>query len=627
MENKAALLKLRGFQVLVLLSVLLLGGCPLNNDKDNNDNNSSNESENLGNTSQPDLEDTSQANLETIPLQLNVVDEQGTVLEGATASTADTNILSQAHDENSPLTVEVDPSEDSVVLRIDKTGYETGLVYLPNALAPLSSTVMLKKRLPPIRVDGATGGEFAGVDGAKVTIAAESLERPDGSTAFGEVLLYINTVNTADESELAAFPGSFDGLASSDTTPGMLASLGVTSFRFEQGGEKLQLKSGEVSQLVLPLYAGAYEDGTPIPLGDLIPMWRLNEETGIWEEESTGVVVAMASSPTGLGLQASTVHFSSFNADVWGSTGLSGGQGGPAAQSRQMPQICRVSVSVPEFEEGTYYTARAAQNLGVLASTRTMSGIYYEPFTFPVFQGRPSALRLTEPQYNNREGRSTVQPFTCNASTLELTVLFDAVPAFLGIEAVAEPVFETVGGHQEITANILSLKAIFINDADDFVQFTTNAGLDGQLASDQKVYYEYLQTDPNPISVAFFLENDLGDADTQTTVDYIDAQAPSVGSAYVYKYNGETTLSWHDLKGADTADIFEFDPLTSTLGILIESDIDATESTKTHALDFDLPEGTYVIIFQNQYGETEVLVFIGNPQEECSPFSDLPCAA
>ena len=239
MENKAALLKPRGFQVLVLLSVLLLGGCPLNNDKDNNDNNSSNESENLGNTSQPDLEDTSQANLETIPLQLNVVDEQGTVLEGATASTADTNILSQAHDENSPLTVEVDPSEDSVVLRIDKTGYETGLVYLPNALAPLSSTVMLKKRLPPIRVDGATGGEFAGVDGAKVTIAAESLERPDGSTAFGEVLLYINTVNTADESELAAFPGSFDGLASSDTTPGMLASLGVTSFRFEQGGEKL----------------------------------------------------------------------------------------------------------------------------------------------------------------------------------------------------------------------------------------------------------------------------------------------------------------------------------------------------------------------------------------------------
>lgn len=601
-----ALIKQKRPRLLLLVIALVLTGC-------------SSSSSNSTASSAADSE-------ETVMLQLNVVDEEGIPLSGTSASGAGVDILNQSHSANDKLNVEITPSEDSAVLRIEKTGYESALVYLPSMLSPISSTVKLKPRRPAILVDGVAGGEFAGVDGAQVTVAAQSLMRPDGSTATGEILLYINTVDTSDPDDLAAFPGSFEGLASGDTAPGMLASLGVTSYHFEQDGEKLQLKDGEVAQLILPLFADSYEDGTPIPLGDLIPMWRLNEETGIWEEESTGTVVEMPTSPTGLGLQASTSHFSSFNADVWGGAGLSGGGGGPAGQSRTMPSVCRVTVLVPEFEDGTYYLAAAVQNLGVLASTRTMSGIYYEPFTFPVFQGRPSALRLTEPYYNDREGRSTVESFTCNDATLDLLVQFDAVPAFLGIEAIAKPVFEIENNQQTITSNILSLRAIFINDSDDRVQFTTNMGLEGELQSDQKVNFSYLDTDPSTVSIAFFLENDLGDADTQKTVDYIAEQAPSVTSAYLYKYNAKTTLSWSGVEGADTVSIFTFDPLTSTVGIVIESDIDATASERRYELDYDFPEGTYVIIFQNQYGVTELPVFI-NPSDECIPGSDLPCAA
>lgn len=595
-----------GSVFLVLISVFL-GGCPLFDDDDD-----------ATNTAESD-------NIDTIVLQLNVVDDEGVTLEGASVSAANLNILAQTYDNNAKLAVEVEPAQGSTVLRVEKAGYEPGLVYVPNTLAPFASTVKLKERLPAILVEGSTGGEFSGVNGARVSIDAESLQRPDGTTATGEILLYINTVDTSDEDDLAAFPGSFEGLASADTEPGMLASLGVTSFHFEQNGEKLQLKDGAVSQLILPLYADAYEDGTPIPLGDLIPMWRLNEETGIWEEESIGVVVEMPSSPTGLGLQASTRHFSSFNADVWGPSALSGSQSGPSAQSRTMPQICRVAVRVPEFEEGTPYIAVAAQNLGALASSRSMTGVYYELFTFPVFQGRPSALRVTEPNYNNREGRSTVERFTCNSDTLELLVQFDAVPAFLGVEALSTPVFEIVNGMQEITSNILSLRAIFINDSDNKVQFTSNMGLEGELFSDVKVQFAYLPTDPDPVSIAFYLENDLGDADTQTTVDYIAEQAPTVVGAYLYKYEGTSVVSWFDLEGADTAAIYEFDPLTSGLGILIESDIDATEATKNHELAYDLPEGTYVVIFQNQYGTLELPVFISG-EEGCLPNSDIPCS-
>ena len=606
-KEKAAFLYLGAIQSLILFLALLLGGCPLDDSDD-------------------DAESTDDDS-DNISLVFNIVDEEGLALTAATADISGHDIAEQRYDSSSRLIVKLPPSENSAVVRISKTGYETGLVYLPNILSTASHKVMLKQRLSPIQVDGLTGGQFSGVNGAQVVIAGESLERPDGTTASGEISLYINTVDTTDDAELAAFPGSFEGLASGDTAPGMLASLGVTSFRFEQNGEKLQLKSGEVSQLTLPLYADTYEDGAPIPLGDLIPMWRLNEETGMWEEESTGIVVEMPSSPTGLGLQASTAHFSSFNADVWGSMGLSGGQGGPAGQSRTMPQVCRVSVQVPEFSEGTYYNAGAAQNLGALASTRTMSGIYYEPFTFPVFQGRPSALRLTEPHYNDREGRTTVESFTCNSDTLALTVLFDAVPAFVGIEALAKPVFEIVDGSQEITSNLLSLRAIFINDADGFAQFSTDMGLNGQLSSDQKVNFSYLPTDPSTVSIAFYLENDLGEADTQTTVDYIASQTPSVRSAYLYKYNGNTTLSWSGVEGADTASIYQFDTDSNSLGVVIESDIDATESDKMTELAYDLPEGSYMVIFQNQYGTTEVIVILGSVTDECLPESDLPCAA
>ena len=74
------------------------------------------------------------------------------------------------------------------------------------------------------------------------------------------------------------------------------------------------------------------------------------------------------------------------------------------------------------------------------------------------------------------------------------------------------------------------------------------------------------------------------------------------------------------------SDLAEFDALTSGLGVIIESNIVATQGSRTVNIDFDLPPGTYVIIFQNQYGITELPIFLG-AQDECQPDSDLPCAA
>ncbi len=602
--------KITTCQFLALLLPLLLAGC------------SSNGNDTPKQTNTP---------AERITLELNIVDENGLALESATANASSLSVVSQSRDEYSRLILELSPSEESVVLQINNIGYDTGLLYLPNLLSSVSLTVVLKERLPAIPFDGLVGGQFVGRHGAQVEIDGESLERADGSTATGPISLYINTVDVTDPNDSAAFPGSFDGLAAADTQPGILASLGVSSFRFEQNGERLQLKEGESAQLTIPLFVDTYDDGSQIPLGDLIPMWRLNEETGIWEEESTGTVVSMAGSPTGLGLQATTSHFSTFNADIWGrnsSLFYEGGANGPAGQTRQLPQPCTVTVIVPEFEDSTRFNARVVMNLGGLLSTRPISGIYYEPFTVPVFQGRPAALRLSEPSYNDNEGRSTVSSFTCFAETMDLIVTFDDVPAFFSVEAEVEPVFELVNGQQEITKNTIRVRAAFINDAMDDVHITTDLGYETLLVNQQIDVIDYYPTEPNPASIAFFLENELGTADSQLMVDYIDSQAPSVVSVYTYRQEEKVTLEWSGLKGADTFSFYEYDIDTDTLGVAVETDVDTEfEDAIYDGFGLELNPGWYMVIFQNQYGTAEERVYVSHPsQVSCIPNTDLPCA-
>ena len=50
---------------------------------------------------------------------------------------------------------------------------------------------------------------------------------------------------------------------------------------------------------------------------DVIPLWSVDETTGLWIEEGAGTVVASADSPTGLALRAEVAHFSWWNADAF----------------------------------------------------------------------------------------------------------------------------------------------------------------------------------------------------------------------------------------------------------------------------------------------------------------------
>jgi len=206
-------------------------------------------------------------------------------------------------------------------------------------------------------------------------------------------------------------------------------------------------------------------------------------------------------------------------------------------------------------------------------------------------------------------------------------VMFDAVPAFFSVEASAKPVFELVNGQQEITKNTLSIQARFINDEMEDVHITTNLGYENLLVNNQTATLDYFPSDPDPASIAFYIENEIGTADALLTVDYVASQAPSVIFGNAYSQDGKTILDWAGAVGADEMDFYEYNLSNETLGVIIESGIEATLEDATYdGIEMELNPGWYMMIFSNQYGETEELVYLSNStSENCIPNSDIPC--
>lgn len=158
---------------------------------------------------------------------------------------------------------------------------------------------------------------LTGSDGASVAVTANSFVDSNGDLVDGDIQLTITPVDVSSSATLGAFPGEFAGIQT-DTTETPIISLGVVEYKFTKDGEELQLDqaNGATADILIPIYIPTYQDGSSINIGDEIPLWSLNETTGIWLQEGTGLVVASADSPTGLAMQATVSHFTWWNCDV-----------------------------------------------------------------------------------------------------------------------------------------------------------------------------------------------------------------------------------------------------------------------------------------------------------------------
>ncbi len=202
-------------------------------------------------------------------------------------------------------------------LRITKTGYaeQYKILELPLTASSGFFEVLLSKRAPDQTLDAGAGGSLSSTEGAKLTLPAGTLVDAAGKPVSGSVNVNLTSVDVTDSAKLALFPGAFSGiLPTGSSSP--IVSFGTTEYALSQAGARLQLASGKTASIEIPVFASLNLDGSSLKLGDVLPLWSLDEKTGTWVQEGTGVVVTSSASPSGLALRATVGHFSWWNADI-----------------------------------------------------------------------------------------------------------------------------------------------------------------------------------------------------------------------------------------------------------------------------------------------------------------------
>ena len=205
-----------------------------------------------------------------------------------------------------------------LTIKLSKTGFSEQYksLELPNNTVSADAyfSAELKAREAAQILDSSAGGILIGKDAAKLELPANALVDANGQAVTGNVNVNLTPVNVTDVNGIKGFPGSFMGVKP-DGGSDLLTSFGTVEYALEQRGQRLNLKPGTSAMIEIPAYANTIEDGSSLKMGDRIPLWSLNESTGNWVQEGTGILVASSGSPTGLALRAEVTHFSWWNAD------------------------------------------------------------------------------------------------------------------------------------------------------------------------------------------------------------------------------------------------------------------------------------------------------------------------
>ncbi len=243
-------------------------------------------------------------------LTVKVVDLAGAALVGASVAingqTASTDAQGMAQIASAPV-------GSTTLLTVGKTGYIQQSLQQDILVGTTDTT--LKIALRPVgssqTLDATAGGTVIASSGASVTFPPNVLvDEATGSPVTGTVNVQITPITQAD----AAFPGAGRAIDASGNTS-TLMTYGMLDVVITKNNQKLQLAAGKTADLKLNLALNKHPDGTTIQVGDTIPTWWFNENSGVWIEEGQGKVVADSSSSSGKALTMTVNHFTGWNWD------------------------------------------------------------------------------------------------------------------------------------------------------------------------------------------------------------------------------------------------------------------------------------------------------------------------
>lgn len=234
-----------------------------------------------------------------------VRDTEGYPVRGAAIEDATGFVLGRS-DASGAYTAVI-PAGVPVGLRVSASSFTDNVIRAEAAVDTTveQDVVLMRRAVPTLLDDAAEGGDIVGRDRLRITFPPASLvDAESGEPVTGPVTVVATNVDMEEPLEALAFPGAFDGVTEgAEFVP--IASLGVMEVELSQGGRAVQVAPDSRVTVEIPVASGEP--------GDIVPMWSLDERTGVWMQEGTGEVADRDGS---LVLVAEVSHFSWWNADV-----------------------------------------------------------------------------------------------------------------------------------------------------------------------------------------------------------------------------------------------------------------------------------------------------------------------
>jgi hypothetical protein len=232
-----------------------------------------------------------------------VKDETGLPISGASVTNGSNSVTTN---NNGFFEIKgIATADGRCAVSVNKVGFFAGAKgCLSDGKQDLSFEFVLQKLENPINFTAANGTTATMPNGGEVSIPANGLKDANGNAFTGNATLYAEVLNPND-------PNFSDMVAGDDlqatTTSGAAASLfsyGIMRVELRSSaGQELNLAAGKTSTIKVPIDPA---DLSTAPA--TIPLWYLDEATGIWKEEGVAT-------KTGNEYVGTVTHFTDWNCD------------------------------------------------------------------------------------------------------------------------------------------------------------------------------------------------------------------------------------------------------------------------------------------------------------------------
>jgi len=191
------------------------------------------------------------------------------------------------------------------VVTLSKDGYLPSLRRLnPSAGSKQQLTFQLLSDTPIHQYNAEESSTLTLDDGTSLTFPAEAISYADGGKYSGQVNVSMHNIDPTSDDIDQLLPGSLVGVTT-DGDRAALKSYGMIGVELtDDAGRALQITQGETVAWSHKIPASLLANAP-----DEVPIWSLNEETGLWIEESTA-------KREGNYYKAEVPHFSYWNLDV-----------------------------------------------------------------------------------------------------------------------------------------------------------------------------------------------------------------------------------------------------------------------------------------------------------------------